>query len=51
MDLPGITIIGFLLCLIFVEYIIYTIKETEHTKMRLNEVRGYAPVLELRQKR
>jgi hypothetical protein len=44
MDILGITIICFLLSLIFVEYIVYRIKETEHTKERLKEVRGYLPI-------
>jgi hypothetical protein len=50
MDLVGITIITFLLCLIFVEYIVYRIKETEHARARLKEMQGYAPFLERRRK-
>jgi hypothetical protein len=42
----GITIMGTLFSLIVIEYAVYRIKEAERIKMRLDEMRGYSPVLD-----
>ena len=42
----GLTLIGFILCMIFIDYGVYRIRESERIRARLVEVRRYNPVLE-----
>ncbi len=39
----GVTLMGSLMCLFFIEYSVYRIREAERIKARMAELRSYSP--------